>query len=129
MIQERINGDNLRAFVLDGEMIGAAEVITRGGSETDSRRGDIRVRRVDLPEEASKAAVAAARRWGMVFAAIDFMVDARTGRHYILECNSAPFFVNFERATGLPITARLAEYLARRRPQTGRPRATERRAR
>ncbi len=115
MVQERIMGENLRAFVLDGEMIGAAEIISRAGDETDSRRGDLRVRRVELPDEASRAAVAAAERWGMIFAAVDFMVEARTGRHVILECNSAPFFVNFERATGLPITSRLAEYLARRR--------------
>ena len=85
------------------------------GEETDSRRGDIRVRCVELPDEAARAAVATAERWGMIFAAVDFMVDARTGRHIILECNSAPFFVNFERFTGLPITSRLAAYLARER--------------
>ena len=113
MVQERIMGDNLRAFVLDGEIIGAAEIITSAGGETDSRRGDIRVRRVDLPEGAARAAIGAAGRWGMIFAAIDFMVDARTGRYVILECNSAPFFVNFERLTGLPITGRLAAYLTR----------------
>ena len=115
MIQERINGDNVRAFVLDGEMIGAAEIVTRTALETDSRRGEIRVRKIELPVEASNAAIAAARRWGMVFAAIDFMVEAGTGRYCVLECNSAPFFVNFEKATGLPITSRLAEYLARGR--------------
>ena len=115
MVQERIMGENLRAFVLDGEMIGAAEVISRAGTETDSRRGNIRVRRVELPDEAARAAVAAAEQWGMIFAAVDFMVDARTGRYVILECNSAPFFVNFEKMTGLPISSRLAGFLARRR--------------
>ena len=124
MIQERINGDNVRAFVLDGEMIGAGEIVTRGGSETDSRRGDIRVRRIEIPDEAARAAVTAASRWGMAFAAIDFMVESGTGRYFILECNSAPFFVNFERATGLPITSRLAEYLTRRRPGAGVPHET-----
>ncbi len=116
MVQERIEGDNLRAFVLDGAMIGAAEVISHSGSETDTRRGRIRVRRVDLPEEASRAAVAAAACWGMSFGAVDFMIDARSGRYCILECNSAPFFVNFERMSGHPIASRLAEYLCRRRP-------------
>jgi glutathione synthase/RimK-type ligase-like ATP-grasp enzyme len=116
MVQERIMGDNLRAFVLDGVMIGAAEVISRAGTETDTRRGDIRVRRVTLPDEAARAAVAAADRWGMIFAAVDFMVDARTGRHIILECNSAPFFVNFESMTGVPVSSMLSEYLVGRRP-------------
>lgn len=111
MVQERIMGENLRAFVLGGKVIGAAEVISRAGGETDSRRGDIRLRRAALPEEAARDAVRAVGRWGMPFAAVDFMVDARTRRYLVLECNSAPFFVNFEKMTGLPISARLAEYL------------------
>lgn len=118
MIQERINGDNVRAFVLGGEMIGAAEVITQSGEETDSRRGDIRVRRIDLPDEAARTAVAATQRWGMFFAAVDFMVDATTKQYFVLECNSAPFFVNFERMTGIPVAGRLADYLIGRRPPT-----------
>ena len=113
MIQERIIGENLRAFVLDGAVIAAAEIVSRKGAETDTRRGDIRVRRVELPDEAARTAVAAAGRWGMIFAAVDFMLDARTGRYIILECNSAPFFVNFERMTGIPVSSRLAEYLVR----------------
>lgn len=121
MIQERVVGDNLRAFVLDGSVIGAAEIISRVGEETDTRRGDIRVRRVELPEEAARVAVAAAGHWGMTFAAIDFMIDARTGRYIILECNSAPFFVNFEKMTGIPVSSRLAEYLVRRGPRGSRP--------
>ena len=108
-------GCGINLEVLDGEVIGSAEVISSAGVETDSRRGDMRVRRVELPEEAAGAALATAERWGMIFAAVDFMVDARTGRYVILECNSAPFFVNFERYTGLPITSRLAAYLARGR--------------
>lgn len=114
MVQERINGDNVRAFVLDGEVIGAAEVITRAGEETDSRRGGIRVRKTELPAHAARDAVAAVKHWGMVFAAVDFMVEARSGRHIILECNSAPFFVNFEKMTGLPVTGRLADFLTGR---------------
>lgn len=121
MVQERIMGDNLRAFVLDGVMVGAAEVITREGTETDTRRGDIRVRRVTLSDEAARAAVAAADRWGMIFAAIDFMFDARTGRHIILECNSAPFFVNFESMTGIPVSSQLADYLVGRRSPRSAP--------
>jgi len=126
MVQERINGDNLRAFVLDGKMIGAAEIISRVGEETDTRRGDIRVRRIELPEEAARVAVAAADCWGMIFAAVDFMIDARTGRYIILECNSAPFFVNFEKMTGIPVSSLLADYLVHRRPRRSGSPAVER---
>ncbi|MFH1999376.1 MAG: hypothetical protein ABIK28_06830 [Planctomycetota bacterium] len=113
MIQERISGENVRAFVLDGQVIGAAEVVNLGGSDTDSRRGDIRIRSLDLPAEARELAVRAASIWGLVFAAVDFMRDASTGRYFILECNSAPFFVAFEKKTGIPISARLADYFMR----------------
>ncbi|MEW6745149.1 MAG: hypothetical protein AB1486_20545 [Planctomycetota bacterium] len=112
MIQERIEGDNVRAFVLDGTVIGAAEVLQAGG-ETDSRRGEARIRRITLPDEAARLAVAAARHWGLLFTAVDFMRVTRSGSYFILECNSAPFFVNFEKLTGIEISARLAEYLLR----------------
>lgn len=115
LVQERIEGDNVRAFVLGGKVIGAAEVIPMSGSEIDSRRGDTRVRRISLPEAAARAAVAAAGRWGMPFSAVDFMRQSRTGEFVLLEANSAPFFVNFEARTGLDISGRLADHLIGRR--------------
>ena len=115
LVQERIEGDNVRAFVLGEEMIGAAEIIPMTPSEIDSRRGDSRVRRISLPDEAARAAVEAARRFGMAFAAVDFMRQSGTGRFVLLECNSAPFFVNFEARTGLDISGKLVDHLIGRR--------------
>lgn len=119
--QERVAGDNLRAYVLDGRVLGAAVIVPAAAGDTDSRRDTGRVRRVELPAEAAATALAAARRWGLVFAAVDFMIEAATGRHLLLECNSAPFFVNFEKQTGVPVTAELAGFLAapRRLAQLG----------
>ena len=117
MVQERVEGDNVRAFVLGGEVIGAAETVSLDGASTDSRRGDIRVRRLKLPEEAERTAVAAAACCGMPYSAVDFMRDEIGGRYLILECNSSPFFVNFERMSGCDISGRIADYLVgRRRP-------------
>ncbi|MEN8008366.1 MAG: hypothetical protein ABFS42_15260 [Candidatus Krumholzibacteriota bacterium] len=113
LVQERIAGDNLRAFVLDGRVIGAAVIVPALADDTDSRRETQQVRRCDLPSEAVQTAVAAARCWGMPFSAVDFMIDAASGRHLVLECNSAPFFMTFEKQTGLQITKELAEYLIR----------------
>jgi glutathione synthase/RimK-type ligase-like ATP-grasp enzyme len=114
MIQERIEGDNVRVFVLGGSVIGGAEVISRSSGEIDSRRGERRVRKVTVGDETQAAAKAAAELWGMHFAAIDFMRDARSGRHVVLECNSAPFFANFEVLTGLDISGQLADFLVGR---------------
>jgi ribosomal protein S6--L-glutamate ligase len=119
MVQERVEGDNVRAFVLDGRVIGAAEVACQEGEATDSRRGTTRLRRVQLPPEAERTAVEAGKQWGMAFCAVDFMRDAATGSHLLLECNSAPFFVNFEKRSGCDVTSPLAAYLLARNP-TGR---------
>jgi glutathione synthase/RimK-type ligase-like ATP-grasp enzyme len=120
MVQERIEGDNVRAFVLDGEMIGAAETINIERDATDSRRGEIRVGRVALPDEAARTAVAAAARCGMPYCAVDFMREEASGRYLLLECNSSPFFVNFERLSGCDISGAIADYLVgRRRSRSG----------
>jgi ribosomal protein S6--L-glutamate ligase len=111
MLQERIEGDNVRAFVIGGRVIGAAEIIPTAGSEIDSRRGDTRMRALELPVAVQEFAVATARRWGMAFAAVDFMREAGTERFVVLECNSAPFFVTFESRTGLDVSGPLANHL------------------
>jgi glutathione synthase/RimK-type ligase-like ATP-grasp enzyme len=111
LAQERIEGDNVRAFVIGGECAGAAEIMTLDGTEIDSRRGEARIRRIDIPEEAARQAVAAAAMWKMSFAAVDFMREEATGRYVILECNSAPFFVQLEASTGIEISGRLAGLL------------------
>ena len=115
MVQEFVEGDNVRAFVLDGEVIGAAETVNLDGAATDSRRGEIRVSRVTLPEQAARTAVSAAALWGMPYTAVDFMRDEASGRYLLLECNSSPFFVNFERRSGCDISGRIADYLVGRR--------------
>ena len=114
MVQRRVEGDNVRAFVLDGAVVGAAEVVSIEGCEIDSRRGETRIRRIEIPEAAARTAVCAATRWGMPFAAVDFMRDARTGEYRILECNSAPFFVVFEGRAGLDLSGKLADFLVGR---------------
>lgn len=115
MVQERIQGDNVRAFVIAGKCVTAAEIVPKEGAEVDSRRGLSRLTRVELPASAAENAVAAAARWGMTFGAVDFMREAGTGRYYVLECNSAPFFVNFEATSGVDVSGMLATHLLSRR--------------
>ncbi len=123
MVQETIEGDNVRAFVLGADLLGAAEIVPIAGGEIDSRRGESRIRSVALPPDAARSALAAAARWGMFFSAVDFMRESGSGRHVLLECNSSPFFVNFERRTGLDISGRLADFLlARPGARRGTPR-------
>jgi len=114
LVQERVVGENVRAFVAGEAVVGAAEVVPSSGAEVDSRRDTARLRRIELPGEAARVAVAAARRSGLAFAAVDFMREEGTGRYVVLECNSAPFFVVFERRTGVPVSSALADLLVDR---------------
>ena len=117
LVQERIEGDNCRAFVVGGRVVASALIISTSGDETDSRRGDRRFRRIELPPAAERTAIRAAATWGMGFAAVDFMREARGGDFLLLECNSAPFFVVFEAATGCDVSGRLADHLLSREPR------------
>lgn len=114
LVQERIVGDNVRAFVCDGKIVGAGEIVPASGAEVDSRRETGRVKRISLPAAAEHAALAAAKRFELPFAAVDFMREDKTGRWVLLECNSAPFFVAFERVTGVAVSSALADLLTAR---------------
>lgn len=113
LVQERVRGENVRAFVVGGRLVGAAEIVPASGAEVDSRRDTGRVGRVVLSEQARAHALAAAKRFGLAFAAVDLM-RAAGGRHVVLECNSAPFFVEFERHTGIDVSSALADLLTER---------------
>ncbi len=113
LVQERVLGPDLRVFVFDGEVLGGAEIVSRAGNATDNRRGEKRFRRLTIPDDVAEASIAAARRWGLIFTAIDWMRDEVTGGHRLLEANSAPFFATFERLTGVDVSTRLAEGLKR----------------
>ncbi|MEQ8763734.1 MAG: hypothetical protein RL885_07400 [Planctomycetota bacterium] len=113
-IQERIEGDNLRVFVLGGQVLGGATIYSKDPGATDNRRGDIRVQRITVPDETARVAKRAAKHWRLAFTAVDFMRDAASGRDLMLECNSSPFFVGFERSTGIDVASALADYLLAR---------------
>jgi len=115
MVQERIEGDNVRAFVVGSSVIGGAVIVPSDGAEVDSRRDTGRVARIELSDEAQRVALAAATHWGLPFCAVDFMLESGTGRFVLLECNSAPFFVTFERTTGIDVSSPLADLLLGRR--------------
>ncbi len=111
LVQERVGQVDVRAFVLAGKVIAAAEI--RSTDPVDSRRGATRVRPLDPPRQVVEAALAAATCWRMPFCAVDLRRD-RSGEIAVLECNSAPFFAAFERRTGLDVAGPLADFLCGR---------------
>jgi len=110
LVQREITGRMLRSFVLAGRLIGTCETISAPG-EADSRRDVVAMKPYDLEPRQRDVPVRACQALGMIFAGVDLLVDEASGKVYVLECNPAPFFRNFEAQTGLPVSQALARYL------------------
>lgn len=108
MLQERIHGADIRAYVLGGRVIAAAALLT---DHVDFRTGLQNFKPTSLSAEECRAVLEAARAMHLGFTGIDFKRAAK-GRAVILDVNPAPMFAGFEGITGLNIAGPLAKYLA-----------------
>jgi glutathione synthase/RimK-type ligase-like ATP-grasp enzyme len=88
LFQAEVEGDEFRAYVLDGEPVAAFQIPT-DGPEVDARHNIDRARPAKLPKEGWAAALKAARTLGLVFTGVDLRRD-REGRFVVLECNPTP---------------------------------------
>jgi [lysine-biosynthesis-protein LysW]--L-2-aminoadipate ligase len=107
LFQELVEGVSVRSYVLDGKVVGAAEIRSK---ELDYRRDEGGVAPTSLNEMEESAARTAARVCRMGFAGVD-LIRTRQGFR-VLECNPSPMFSVFEKKTGLDIAGPLAESLA-----------------
>ena len=110
LLQREITGSALRSFVLGGRIIGTCETVYAEGG-VDSRQDIAAMRRYDLSAEHAAVPVHACAALGMIFAGVDMLLEEKTGNLFVLECNPAPFFRNFEVQAGLPLSEELARYL------------------
>ena len=113
IVQEFIaesKGADLRAFVVDGEVVGAMK---RQGKEGEFRsnlhRGGIGTL-VKLTRAEKAAALLAANALGLGIAGVD-MLQSKRGP-LVLEVNSSPGLEGIEKATGQDIAGRIIEYTA-----------------
>jgi len=111
LIQEFIKeagGSDIRAFVVDGKVIGAMK---RQGKEGEFRsnlhRGGKGVV-IELSEEEEKAAIHAAKALNLSVAGVDMLQSSRGP--LILEVNSSPGLKGIEGATGLDIAGKIIEF-------------------
>ncbi|MGH3625381.1 MAG: ATP-grasp ribosomal peptide maturase [Sciscionella sp.] len=102
----------------DSHMFGAAIHAGSTESAVDFRSdyASLTYRVVDVPDEVAAGVRAFMAYFSISFGCFDFCVDAATGRHWLLECNSAGQFQFVEQATDLPITAALADLLMKGAP-------------
>lgn len=108
--QERFDGDDIRVFVVDGEVVAAARIVS---DELDYRSADHDVERLDpgkLDRDIVTAAVTSADCLGLSFTGVDVIDEG--DRFCVLEANPSPMFATFDELAGTNVTGALADLLA-----------------
>ena len=114
LVQEFVkeaNGADIRAFVVDGQIVGAMK---RQGAEGEFRsnlhRGG-KATVIKLSAEEKSTAIKAAKKLGLGIAGVD-MLQSKRGP-LIMEVNSSPGLEGIEGATGVDIAGKMIEYVER----------------
>lgn len=108
---EEAGGTDIRAIVVDGEVVGA---MRRQGAEGDFRSnlhqgGSATVHKLTRKEKST--AIAAAKAMGLGVCGVDMIPSARGP--LVMEVNSSPGLEGIEKATGIDIAGKIMEYLER----------------
>lgn len=115
ILQERVDGLDVRVTAVGRRLFAVATDADAGGDPDDVRadwwRAVATCRPIALPVELSRRLLALQRRLGLDYGAIDLR-RRRDGRWAFLEVNPSGQWLQYEAATGLPITAALAKLLA-----------------
>lgn len=107
LFQERIHGDNVRLFVLDGEVLAAGRIVS---DELDYRISGHAVERIEPEEAWVEVARRACALFGLHFSGVDLIVQP-DGHFVILEANPSPMFATFDALSGSSVGLKLADHL------------------
>ncbi|TVR76820.1 MAG: 30S ribosomal protein S6--L-glutamate ligase [Chitinophagaceae bacterium] len=117
IVQEFIKeagGADIRAFVVDGEVIGAMK---RQGKEGDFRsnlhRGG-KAELIKLSRAEKSTALKAVKTLGLGVAGVDMLQSSRGP--LVMEVNSSPGLEGIEKATGIDIATKIIEYIEKNAP-------------
>ncbi|MVZ66406.1 30S ribosomal protein S6--L-glutamate ligase [Sphingobacterium sp. DK4209] len=118
LIQEYIKeakGTDIRAFVVDGKVVGAMKRTAKEGEFRSNlhRGGTAEV--IKLTRKEKETAIAAATAMGLTVAGVDMLPSSRGP--LILEVNSSPGLEGIEQATGKDIASEIIKYLERQHEQ------------
>jgi ribosomal protein S6--L-glutamate ligase len=104
---EEAGGKDIRAFVVDGEVVGAME---RSGQDGEFRsnlhKGGI-ARSIEIDKKIKSTALEATKLMGLTVAGVDLLLSKRGA--LVIEVNSSPGLQGIERATGLDIAGKIIE--------------------
>ena len=105
-------GWDVRAFVLDGKVIGAIRRTNPGDWRTNVARGGT-AERMELPRPEVELAVRAAAATGAVVAGVDLLPDGQGG-FCVIEVNAVPGWRALAPACGLDVAAKVVRFLVER---------------
>jgi glutathione synthase/RimK-type ligase-like ATP-grasp enzyme len=119
-IQEYVPGEDIRVYLIEGEVVAAARIVT---GELDYRRDPDYVNRIhaiELPAEVRRNAAAVLERLRLVCGSMDLRLTPE-GEFVFLEVNSGGSFLELQKALRVPIADRLAELLIARAERVALP--------
>jgi hypothetical protein len=105
--QEYIEGQDIRVFVLDGQVIAAFVV---AGEGIDYREKTIQLEPFAVTPEIEKLCIKACRALGLIFSGIDLKLRP-DGSVVCIECNPSPMFEGFDQVAPVSIVSQLATWL------------------
>ena len=112
IVQEFIKeakGADIRAFVVDGRVVGAMKRQAREGEFRSNLHRDGKAEVIKLTREEKEIAIASAKALGLSVAGVD-MLQSKRGP-LVMEVNSSPGLEGIEKATGVNIAGKIIEYL------------------
>ena len=110
--QRLIRGDTVRCYLVGGRLLTSARVVH--GDTVDSSMSQTGTEVIQLPPRGVEVAEAAARALALDFCGQDLLLEHGTGEVFLIDCNLAPMFVNYGRATRCDVAGHLADLLIRR---------------
>jgi glutathione synthase/RimK-type ligase-like ATP-grasp enzyme len=105
--QERLPGDDVRVYVIDGRVICAMRIVT---DAIDFRQNEQRIEPIELADDVKAMCIRAAEVIGLRYTGMDIKGD-RHGVYKILELNPSAMFLGFEHQAGVDIKGPLCDAL------------------
>jgi ribosomal protein S6--L-glutamate ligase len=114
LVQEFIreaNGADIRAFVVDGQIVGAMKRQGAPGEFRSNLHRGGKAELIELSKEEKSTAIKAAKKLGLAIAGVDMLQSTRGP--LVMEVNSSPGLEGIEGATGVDIAGKIIEYCER----------------
>lgn len=114
LVQEFIReakGADIRAFVIDGQVVGAMKRQAKEGEFRSNLHRGGTAELIQLSPEERSTAIKAAKKLGLGIAGVDLLQSDRGP--LVMEVNSSPGLEGIQKATGIDIAGKIIEYVER----------------